>query len=111
MKITVRGKVVKGRKWGKQLGFPTANIQLENNIESGVYTGSVIIGDKEHKAGIFVSLEGKLLEAHLIGFSGDLYGKEIEVEIGERIREVMKFESDEELKEQIKKDIDIISNF
>ena len=49
-----------------------------------------------------------MLEAHLIGFSGDLCGKEIEVEIGEKIREVRKFGNDEELKVQIRKDINSI---
>ena len=109
MNQIISGKVIRGKSKGKELGFPTVNIELTDKIDSGVYAGSVKIGDKDYKAGVFVNNEGTLLEAHIIGFSGDLYGKEIEVEIGKKIREVIKFESDEELKKQIGKDINKIA--
>jgi riboflavin kinase/FMN adenylyltransferase len=108
MNTIISGKAGKGRGKGKKLGFPTVNIELAKKIESGVYAGLVNIGGKKYKAGIFVSPDRKLLEAHIIGFSGDLYGKEIEVRIGEKIREVMKFKNDQELKWKIKKDIEFI---
>lgn len=117
----ISGKVVRGKGKGKELGFPTANIELAEKIESGVYKGKVkthewgtngkLIRTNKWLAGIFIGKDKRILEAHLIGFSGDLYGKEIEVEIGERIRDVTKFRSNEELKKQIEKDIKkIISN-
>lgn len=106
----ISGKVVQGKGKGKKLGFPTANIELENEIESGIYAGVVVANGKKYRVGIFVGKDAKLLEAHLIGFSGDLYGKEIEVEIGEKIRGVMKFGNDEELKKQIRKDSEVIRN-
>lgn len=105
----ISGKVIKGKSKGKELGFPTVNLELHEKIESGVYAGSIKIGDKDYKAGIFVNSEGTLLEAHVIGFSGDLYDKEIEVQIGKKIRDVMKFNSDKELISQIKKDLRSIS--
>ena len=105
MNTIVTGKVIRGRGKGKKLGFPTINIGLKEKIESGVYAGSVKIGGKSYKAGVFVSSDGKLLEAHLIGFSGDLYGKKIEIEFGEKIREVMKFCNDQDLIAQISRDI------
>lgn len=108
MNTIISGKVVRGKSKGKKLGFPTVNIKLAEKIESGVYAGSVKVGDKNYKAGIFVNNGGTLLEAHIIGFSGDLYGKEIEVEIGKKTRDVKKFKNDEELKEQISKDIEFI---
>jgi riboflavin kinase / FMN adenylyltransferase len=108
MSIQISGKVIQGKRKGKGLGFPTINIELAEKIESGVYEGSVRASDKNYKAGIFVNKEGTLLEAHLVGFSGDLYGEEIEIELGNKIREVIKFESEEKLKEQIKKDIETI---
>ena len=110
MNTRISGKVVRGKRKGKTLGFPTVNIELREKIESGVYAGSVNVGGRNYKAGIFVNTEKTLLEAHIIGFSGDLYGKEIKVGLGKKIREVMKFESEEELKEQIKKDIKIITH-
>ena len=101
---------MKGKGKGKRLGFPTVNVKLLEKIESGVYAGSIRIGDKDYKAGIFVSPDRKMLEAHLIGFSGDLRGEMIEVRIEKKIRNVMKFERDEELKEQIADDLQVIRN-
>jgi len=108
MNIIISGKVIEGKSRGGKLGFPTVNLELQEKIESGVYAGIVIINGKDYKAGIFVNDERTLLEAHLIGFSGDLYEKEIKIEIKKKIREVMKFEDDEELKAQIKNDIETI---
>jgi riboflavin kinase/FMN adenylyltransferase len=108
MIIIISGKVIKGKNKGRKLSFPTANIKLKDEIESGVYAGVIDVDGKKYKAGIFVSPDKQILEVHLIGFSGDLYGQEIEIEIGDRIREVMKFRSDKKLKEQIKKDIEYI---
>lgn len=108
MNTIIYRKVIQGKGKGKKLGFPTVNIELRKKIESGVYAGSVKIGGEKYKAGIFVGKDKKILEAHLIGFSGDLYEKKIEVEIQERIREAKKFGSNEELKRQIKKDIELI---
>ncbi len=108
MGIIISGKVVRGEQKGKKLGFPTVNIELTEKMESGVYAGSVEMGDKNYKAGIFVNNEGALLEAHIIGFSGDLYGKKIEADIGKKMRDIIKFESEEALKRQIENDIEII---
>ena len=77
MNVIISGKVIKGKGIGKKLGFPTVNIKLIEKIESGVYAGFVRFGNKDYIAGIFVGPDKKLIEAHLIGFSGDLYGKEI----------------------------------
>src|SRR4030042_2799202 len=103
--MKISGKVTKGKGRGKKLGFPTANIELAEKIESGVYKGFARVGGKKYKAGIFIDKNSNSLEAHLVGFSGDLYGKEVEIEMGEKIRDVIKFESDEELKGQITDDL------
>ncbi len=108
--MKVKGIVIKGKNKSKKLGFPTANIEMEENLESGVYSGMIMIGQKEYKCAIFKSPKVNLLEAHILYFSGYLYGQEIEVEILEKIREVEKFSSDDELKRQIEKDIDTIKH-
>ncbi len=108
--MKISASITKGKGKGKQLGFPTVNIVIEGKVESGVYTGVVRFDSKEYLAGIFVGRDGKLLEAHLIGFEGDLYGKEVEVEILEKIRNVRDFENEEELKKQIGEDINKILN-
>lgn len=104
--IKISGIVIKGLGKGSNLGFPTANLKVKEKSESGVYAGKVFFNSKEYKAGIFI--RKNILEAHVLDFEGDLYGKKIEVEIGEKIREVMKFKSDKELKRQVADDLKYI---
>lgn len=106
----ISGIVKKGKGKGHILGFPTANIELKEPLESGVYEGCAYIYGAKCKAGIFVSKDGKTLELHIVGIEDNLYGKEIKIEIGDKIREVRDFQNDEDLKNQISKDIDAIIN-
>jgi len=108
--MKISGEIIRGRGKGRRLGFPTINIILDKKIEGGVYAGIARTGGKKYKTGIFINPDKQLLEAHLIGFCGDLYGREIEIEIGEKVRDVMKFDGDEKLKKQIKRDVDAIRN-
>lgn len=107
------GKVFRDRGVGKELGYPTANIKLTSQkqaLKKGVYAGKVKFLDKEYKAVINVGgrptfdLSETLIEAHLIDFDGDLYDKTIIVEFEKFIRELVKFASIEQLKEQIERD-------
>ncbi|MFZ2975476.1 MAG: riboflavin kinase [Candidatus Moraniibacteriota bacterium] len=102
------GKVVAGRKEGHKLGFPTANLNFSEKIEAGVYAGNVDFDGKKYKAAIVYFPEKHLLEVHILDFSSNLYDKEIEVEIGEKIRKIIKFKNSEELINQVKKDLEII---
>jgi len=104
----ITGIVVEGQKRGVGLGFPTANVQLQEKLESGVYAGFVALEGIKYSAAIFIWPDRLLLEAHISDFSGDLYGKSIEVEIGQKIRDSIKFENDDDLKSQIIKDIEEI---
>ncbi|MFA6106504.1 MAG: riboflavin kinase [Patescibacteria group bacterium] len=109
---TVKGIVIKGKGKGAEFGFPTANIFLKEKIESGVYFGRVRFGGADYRAALFILPGGETLEAHILDFSGDLYGKEISVEIGEKMREAIKFKNEEELTGRVKKDIsEIRENF
>jgi riboflavin kinase/FMN adenylyltransferase len=102
----ISGVVIKGKQKGRQIGFPTANISLtECKFESGVYVGKTVLDGKEYTAAIFVPDSGDLLEAHILDFEGDLYGEEMEIEIGQKIREVVRFESEKDLISQILKDL------
>jgi len=106
----VSGIVVEGQKRGAGLGFPTANVRLREKLESGVYAGLVALEGKKHPAAVFIWPDKLLLEAHILDFKYTIYGKEIEIEIGDKIRDSRKFSSDKELKSQIEKDIELIRN-
>lgn len=120
MNISIKGKVIHGDGYGKKLGFPTVNLEIAKHTEAealppplcvlreGVYVGVGILERVEYRAGIIISPLGKI-EAHLIGYDGDAYGKEVTLEIKKFLREYKKFETEEELKTQIQKDIIICS--
>lgn len=107
MDIKISGKVVRGDGYGRKLGFPTVN--LETNTEEfppdGVYAGMVILDGAEYQAGIIIG-PGNKVEAHLIGYNGDAYGKEVTLEIKKFLRNYKKFETEKELIAQIKNDIE-----
>ncbi len=113
MNMFFKGKVINGNKIGRRIGFPTANIVVGNNLDlrNGVYQAIVTLEGKKFDAVVNIGVkptigsgENRVLEAHLLNFSGDIYGKEIEVELGDFIREEHRFSSIAELRKQIEKD-------
>lgn len=116
-----KGTVINGNKIGRRMGFPTANILIDSNlpVKNGVYKAWVVTDGAKYNSMVNIGVkptvgsgEKRVLEAHLFDFSGDLYGKEIEVELGEFIRDERRFDSIEELRKQIEKDkTEIIKSF
>jgi len=110
----ILGKVVHGQMMGQQLGFPTANIDAAGLQlpPDGVYAVRVHIGKKDFQGianlGIrpTVSQDSRrVLEVHLFEFDGDLYGMDIEVEFLRFVRGEKKFDSLDDLRAQIERDI------
>lgn len=101
------GIVEKGDQEARVFGYPTVNIRVKNNLEPGIYGGSVLVEDKVHKAAVIINPKrvGEFIEAYLNDFEGDLYGKSITINVEKFIRPWINFQSLEEGKEQIKKDI------
>lgn len=104
------GKVAASTGRGKKLGYPTANIPPDENIEDGLYVGFASFDDRKLPALIFIGpaivfgeTERKA-EIYLLDFQGDLYGKDIHVDVLEKMRDNMMFDSSEELIAQMKKD-------
>jgi riboflavin kinase / FMN adenylyltransferase len=107
----VEGIVVRGDGRGRELGFPTANLDVPPDLlvpPDGVYAGwaggrraAVSIGTNPHFDGV-----ERRVEAHLLDFDGDLYGKRLVLEIWSPIREQRRFESLEELVAAIGDDVD-----
>ena len=108
------GTIVKGKQLGRTIGFPTANISLEEDYklvpQNGVYVvraeidGKTIYGMMNIGFNPTVQGKKKTIEVHLFDFDSDIYNCKIQVSILQRIRSEKKFESVEVLKEQLKKD-------
>jgi riboflavin kinase/FMN adenylyltransferase len=99
------GIVQKGQQLGKELGFQTVNIPLDDKEPSGVYAARVKVGEEEYDAVAFADQARHVLEAHLLDFSADLYGWNIKIELLEKIRERMHFSDDATMRETIAGDI------
>ncbi|MFA3782489.1 bifunctional riboflavin kinase/FAD synthetase [Melioribacteraceae bacterium 4301-Me] len=109
------GTVVEGVKRGRTLGFPTANIHLNNEMKlipkRGVYFCSVKLMNENlyglMNIGIRPTFENKkelVIEVHILNFNDDIYGQELEIDLIKRIRDEKKFESKEQLVNQIEND-------
>ena len=106
-----RGIVHEGKKHGRALGYPTANITLSDETISGVYAGNVSLANHEYHAAIFADQKRQVLEAHILDFSDEVYGTEIQIELCKKLRERIQFENEDELKAQIRKDIEHVVEY
>jgi riboflavin kinase / FMN adenylyltransferase len=110
---SIEGQVVVGSQRGRDLGFPTANLaEIETLVPgSGVYAAVAEVAGQLYPAAVHIGPnptygENQLkVEAHIIGYRGDLYGTTLRVEFRERIRDVRRFGSVDELREQLQRDI------
>ena len=112
---SITGIVVRGEGRGREINFPTANIEVLNNAKAipknGVYCVNVLRGNKSQKGmsniGLRPTFDGskRTIEAHIISDDlGDMYGEEISLEYISRLRDEFRFNSSEELIEQLQKD-------
>jgi riboflavin kinase/FMN adenylyltransferase len=113
-KYFLEGYVAAGHSVGKQLGFPTANVEVpEEKLlpKNGVYSGTVNVGGQTKKCVINIGgrptfHDGESnVEVHILDFDGDLYFKQLKVSFVKRLRDIIKFNSKEELIKQIKADV------
>jgi riboflavin kinase/FMN adenylyltransferase len=114
----LRGQVIEGAKRGRTIGFPTLNLAGVTTLVPGhgVYAGNVYLADGQHATAINIGPnptfgeQADKIEAHVLDWSGDLYGRWIELELLERVRGVCKFASAEELIAQVKLDVSQVRN-
>ena len=109
---TLRGRVVHGKGIGRTLGFPTANIEpLEPHKvipKTGVYV-ALLDTPARDGAPAFVNIDAnQLIEVHVPSFKGDLYDQILKIRFTRFLREEKHFETLEELREQIREDVDSI---
>lgn len=119
----INGPVGHGQKLGTKLGFPTANIELNNDVKlipkNGVYATRVVRENKSEYFGLVsigerptVDDSGRItIEAYLIDFEGDLYGEELRLKLLKRVRDEKKFDSLDELVTEMKKDEECLRNW
>jgi FAD synthase len=117
----LEGVVVRGDRRGRELGFPTANVEVDGGelvlLADGVYEGWL-----EDTAGVrrlaAISVGGRptyygengerLIEAHVLDFDGNLYGQLVRVGVGRAVRGQVRFSSSEELIDQMRKDVEVV---
>lgn len=110
----IRGLVTHGAARGARIGFPTANMEAIDTLlpAHGVYAGRAYPGDSAWPAAVNIGPnptfgENSLkIEAHLIGFSAPLYGKPLEIDFLERLRDIRPFPSADALREQLARDVE-----
>ncbi len=125
-RVSVMGRVVEGKKIGRTLGFPTANLQTTHEavVPCGIYAGEVTIDGRTLRAAVSVgagptvqppaveagrgAFQERLhtVEVHVIDYAGELLGKELEVRIERKLRDEQRFASIDALVAQIRADVD-----
>ena len=119
--FSLTGKVVKGRSLGSKIGFPTANIEIEEQYKLIPKNGSYVV--KVHANDTVVygmmnigenpTIEGKgsSIEVHLFDFNKNIYDQYVKIELLDRLRDEQKFNSVEDLKNQLTKDKETSLNY
>jgi len=113
---SVTGKVARGRGIGRKLGYPTANIVPSNEVipPRGVYAARAVLRDGKHDGVVNIGTrptfeaqdDGTVhLELHIPAIQADLYGQDVEVSFIRKLRDERKFGSEDELREQIARDV------
>ena len=113
--FSVTGRVIHGAHLGRTIGFPTANVEPAVGLivpEDGIYASLASIGSKSRRYPAMtyigtrptVNTGGRLVETHLLDFDGDLYGKQLSVDLLSHIRRDQRFDSLEAMVRQLKHD-------
>jgi riboflavin kinase/FMN adenylyltransferase len=113
--FSIRGRVVAGVHRGVQLGFPTANLELdpEQGLPiDGVYAAWTLINNRAYQSMTNIGKRPtfgnnqRTVEVYILDYQGDLYGQELKINIVERLREEKRFDTAEELKKQMADDVE-----
>ena len=110
----IEGTVIKGDMLGKSFGFPTANINIPKGFvmpSDGVYATETVLNDVTYES--VTNIGGKptvrdgvnRVECHILNFNKDIYGEKIKIRFIKKLREIVKFNSIDELKTQLKNDV------
>jgi riboflavin kinase/FMN adenylyltransferase len=114
--FSVLGPVVHGRKVGRELGFPTANVRPDNEVRppAGIYAVRAVVRGREVPGAAYLAgaesaddRHRDVVEVHLLepGAGADLYGEQVDVRFVRKVREERRFERVEDLRAQIERDV------
>lgn len=113
--------VIPGKQLGRTIGFPTANLYVDTErvrLPNGVFFGKVKIKENNYLFVANIGLrptidndEAISIEAHILDFDQDIYGQEVSLVICGKVRDIIKFNSKEELMNQINQDVDFVRSF
>lgn len=114
--VSILGNVVRGISFGKELGFPTANIDPHHEIlpPSGIYTVRIILGGKRLRGLCYIGKNPTIkrkqskkinIEVYIFNFNKNIYGQYLEIQFIQKLRDEIKFKDTQDLKKAIKKDI------
>jgi len=115
----ITGKVVRGRGKGRQMGFPTANLQMapeKRLLPDGVYTGSTVVSGERVPSMISIGTRPtfggyeRSVETFLLDFDRDLYGKYLTLLVDQFVRKQVKLKGQKALTEKIRKDVDFFKH-
>lgn len=106
------GTVVYGRGVGKDLGFPTANIQVDTDkfLPTGVFAGNTVIDDNNYRCIVNIGakptydIAEQTVEVHILNFKGNLYGEKLSIDLVKYLRPICKFSNQDQLIQQLKID-------
>jgi riboflavin kinase/FMN adenylyltransferase len=112
--FNIEGYIVTGAGRGTELGFPTANLEMEPERalpSDGIYASWAYIGDRRYQSVTNIGIRptfgdgDRTVEIHIIDFEGDLYRQRVKIDIIHRLRDEKRFSTADALQEQMKKDI------
>ena len=114
---TLRGVVVEGYRRGRTIGFPTANLDVGEQLipADGVYAATAVVDGAENPTALSIGTAPtfadakRQVEAHLIDFSGDLYGKTLDVRVTSWVRDQTKFPGVDALIARLRRDVDLVA--
>lgn len=118
-RYSIDGEVIRGKAWGKKLGFPTANLKLHHELipKDGIYIVQVLWRNKTFKGALNIGTnptfhDGKLsIEVHILDFNQNVYGERLKVIFHKRIRDELTFSAVQELIDQIAKDVEVARQY
>ena len=108
---TFYGVVQSGFHRGTTLGYPTINIPLNDTETSGIFAARVSLGGRMYRGAAYADQKNRVLEAYLLDFFDDAYGEKVAIELCEKIREDMHFDSEEALRAQIADDVEKVRTY